>query len=153
MWQITYTVISSPNADGSSGITSLSSHFSRTRAFSSRSSLPNRLKECFLPSLPLFTSHLLCGRTYRADALLCMPWDTSSQTLLWTRAGFLLCQWSSFGSQCCEVTWTHLFCETLQTQHVLFSFPALCNTPVQLLGPAMLFAGLDANKSVLQAPL
>lgn len=97
-WQMTYTVISSPNTDGSSWITSpLYSHFSLTCACSSLSSLPNRLKEWFLPSLPLVASHLLCGRTQRAGAL-CMPEDTSPQTLLWTRAGFLLCPQSFFGS-------------------------------------------------------
>lgn len=40
--------------------------------FSSLSSLPNCLKECFLPSLPPFASRLLCGRTHRAGALLCI---------------------------------------------------------------------------------
>lgn len=44
-----------------------------------------------------------------------------------------------------------VLCETLQTQthHALFSFPALCNSPVQLLSPAVLLAALRAS---LQAP-
>lgn len=40
--------------------------------FSSLSPSPNCLKECFHPSLPPFASHLLCGRTHRAAALLCI---------------------------------------------------------------------------------
>lgn len=58
--QITYRdKLPSPNADGSSWITSpLFSHFFHTHVFASLSSLPNCLTDCFLPSFPLFTASL-----------------------------------------------------------------------------------------------
>lgn len=128
---------------GTPGLLLPSPPTSLTHVFSSLS-LPNCLTECFLPSLPPFAPHLLCGRTHRAGAVLCMhtiplPKSCSEQELVFfsLNEAFLVPSTGSLHEHRSWVKYSKPRCT--------MPFPALCNTPVQLLGLAVLLAALRAS--------
>lgn len=107
-------------------------HFSPRRplllhmCFSLLSSLPSRLRECFLLSLPLLAAFSLWEDS--------QGWSSPLHAMrsLFSSNPALNEMFSALSMELFQVMWALLLPEMLQTQaqHVVFSFPVHCNTPV-----------------------